>query len=53
MMTWKEFKEAVEKLGVTDDTKISWIDCGAMLGDPRLFGDNPDPARDESVAISD
>jgi hypothetical protein len=52
MLLWKEFKEAVEKLGVTDDTKINWIDCGAMC-DPQLFGDNPDPTKDESVAISD
>ncbi len=27
-MTWKEFKDAVEELGVKDDTPIDWIDCG-------------------------
>ncbi len=25
-MTWKEFKEAVEKQGVTDDTTLAYID---------------------------
>lgn len=26
-MTWKEFKETVEKRGVKDDDKIEWIDA--------------------------
>ncbi len=26
MLTWAEFKEEMEKIGVNDDTKISFID---------------------------
>ena len=48
-MSWKEFKEAVEKLGVKDETEIDWIDCGAMLN-PQLFEPNQEK---KSVAISD
>lgn len=28
MMTWKEFKAAVEEFGVTDETEITYIDWG-------------------------
>ncbi len=28
-MTWKEFKERVEELGVRDDDRISMIDVGS------------------------
>lgn len=50
-MTWKEFKEAVERLGVTDKTKIDWIDCGSMC-DPEIFN-GLDPKTAESIAITD
>jgi uncharacterized protein with GYD domain len=29
MKTWKEFKEALEAEGVTDDMKMQYIDVGA------------------------
>ena len=30
-MTWREFKEAVEEQGVTDETEIRYIDTGSFL----------------------
>ena len=30
-MKWKEFKDAVEAEGVTDDIEIDWIDIGSSL----------------------
>lgn len=36
-MTWAEFKAAVEKQGVKDDTKIDWIDWTAMDSVPYVF----------------
>lgn len=32
MITWKEFKDQVEKQGVIDDTKIAWIDISGWDG---------------------
>lgn len=30
-MKWKEFKETIEWLGVTDDVEIDYIDCGCVV----------------------
>ncbi len=32
MMTWAEFKEAVEAQGVVDEDLIAFIDCSCLAG---------------------
>lgn len=29
-MTWEEFKKAVEEAGVSDNDRVSYIDCGSF-----------------------
>ncbi len=41
-MTWKEFKTAVEALGVTDDTPLGFID---LHGEPEVFDINANDGR--------
>jgi len=40
-MTWGEFKEAIEKFGVKDSDRISYIDYPGM-GEPQVdLSENP------------
>lgn len=35
-MTWKQFKDEVERLGVKDDSTLQGIDLDFRFGEPRL-----------------
>ncbi len=42
-MTWKEFKDKVEALGIQDDDQILWIDwqdSAVELYKPKLYSPN-------------
>ena len=41
-MTWKEFKAAVEALGVTDDHELGFID---LYDEPEVFDINANDGR--------